>query len=237
MNISSSLSFGNTNIEYAIHFARRKTASIEVHPDQTVIITAPEGSQPEVIEALIHKRASWILRQQQQFATYAPPEIPRAYLSGESYRYLGRQYRLKVCEGSEQGVKLARSYIYVTVADKQNTKQVQQVLEQWYRDRAKQVFNERLQKCYSRVERLGVSYPSLSIRIMKTRWGSCGRSGQIILNPRLVQTPVDCIDYVLFHELCHLKEHNHGKQYYRLLDQILPNWRERRQKLNRFELY
>ena len=234
MTINSNLSFGNTIIEYAINFTRRKTASIQVHPDQTVTVTAPEGSQLEVIEAFIHKQASWILQQQQQFATYPPQETPRAYVSGESYRYLGRQYRLKVCEGdAQQGVRLERSTIYVTVTNKDKTKQV---LEQWYRDIAKHTFTQRLDLCYPRVERLGVPYPSLSLRAMKTRWGSCSHTGHILLNPRLVQTPVDCIDYVLLHELCHLKEHNHSKRYYQLLDQVLPDWRERREKLNRFEL-
>ncbi len=103
--------------------------------------------------------------------------------------------------------------------------------------KARLVFYERLELCYPRVERLGIACPSLAIRSMRTRWGSCSRSGLVILNPRLVQTPVDCIDYGLLHELCHLKEHNHGKQYYQLLDQTLPDWRERRRKLNQFEFY
>ncbi|WP_236031793.1 M48 family metallopeptidase [Ktedonospora formicarum] len=236
MTINSSLPFGNTIIEYCIDFAQRKTASIEVHPDQGVMVKAPEGSQLEAIEDLVHKRASWILKQQQKFASYAPQDIPRQYVSGESYRYLGRQYRLKVLERDEPSIRLERSYIYITVPDKRNTKQVQQILEQWYRDAAKAIFQERLSVCYPRIERLGVLYPTLSVRAMKTRWGSCGQSGLIILNPRLVQTPLDCIDYVLLHELCHLKEHNHSKNYYHLLDQILPNWRERREKLNKFEL-
>jgi predicted metal-dependent hydrolase len=75
------------------------------------------------------------------------------------------------------------------------------------------------------------------MRSMRTRWGSCSRSGLITLNLRLVQTPIDCIDYMLLDAWCHLKEHQHGKQYYHLLDHTLPEWRERWQTLNRFELY
>ncbi len=152
-------------------------------------------------------------------------------MSGESYRYLGRQYRLKVLEGVSEDVKQERGFMYVTVSDKNDTRRVQRVLERWYREKARQVFYERLDACYPRVERLGIPCPSLAIRSMRTRWGSCSRSGLITLNPRLVQTPVDCIDDVLLHELCHLKEHHHGKQYYQLLDHTLPDWRERRQKL------
>jgi predicted metal-dependent hydrolase len=235
MQLASSVQFGNTTIEYHLNFAQRKTVAIDVHPNQQVTITAPEGSEPAAIEELIRKRASWILRQQHQFSTYAPQEMPRTYVSGESYRYLGRQYRLKVLEGVQESVKQERSFIYVTVPSKNNPKQVQNVLEQWYRSNAKRIFDERLDICYPRVERLGVAYPSLTIRSMKTRWGSCSHSGLILLNPKLIQTPIDCIDYVLIHELCHLKEHNHGKRYYQLLNQALPDWRERRQKLNKFE--
>ncbi|MBA2681523.1 MAG: M48 family metallopeptidase [Ktedonobacteraceae bacterium] len=236
MEAQKSLHYGGSTIHYTVHFARRKTASIEVHPDSHVTVIVPEGSEPTAIETLIHTRAHWILRQQQQFTTYAPQETPRAYVSGESYRYLGRQYRLKVLEGEQEGVKLGRGFLSVTVADKTRTHSVQHLVGQWYRETARHLFSQRLAICYPRIGRLGVACPSLLIRSMKTRWGSCSHSGLIILNPRLVQTPIDCIDYVVLHELCHLKEHNHSKQYYHLLDHLLPDWRERRQKLNMFEL-
>lgn len=229
------LQFGNSTIQYSVHFAQRKTAEIEVHPDRQVTIIVPEDCEPATIETLIRKRAKWILQQQQQFSVYTPHETPRLYLSGESYRYLGKQYRLKVLEGRPAAVKQERGFIYVTVANKGSSEQVQRVLEQWYRDRAREIFHERLERCYPRVERLGVPFPALAIRSMQTRWGSCSNAGLITLNPKLIQTPINCIDYVLLHELCHLKEHNHGKSYYQLLDQALPSWREHRQRLNMFE--
>ena len=128
MLLNNSLQFGNTTIEYHLSFAHRKTVAIEVHPDLLVTIIAPEGSEPAAIEDLIRKRARWILRQQQQFSTYAPQEAPRAYVSGESYHYLGRQYRLKVLEGQQEGVKQGRGLIYVTVSNRHDTKRVQSVL-------------------------------------------------------------------------------------------------------------
>jgi predicted metal-dependent hydrolase len=233
--VTNSLQFGNATIQYRVHFAQRKTANIEVHPDMQVIVIVPENCEPATIETLIRKRAKWILQQQQQFSTYTPHEMPRQYLSGESYRYLGKQYRLKVLEGQQPAVKQERAFIYVTVSDKTNREHIQRTLEQWYRDKARQTFHERLGFCYPRVERLGIPFPSLAIRSMRTRWGSCSNAGLITLNPKLIQTPITCIDYVLLHELCHFKEYNHSKSYYQLLDQTLPNWREYRQKLNMFE--
>jgi predicted metal-dependent hydrolase len=93
-------------------------------------------------------------------------------VSGESYRYLGRQYRLKVLEGEPEDVKQERGFMYVTVSDKNDTKRVQRVLERWYREKARQVFYQRLAVCYPRVERLGIPCPSLAMRSMRTRWGA-----------------------------------------------------------------
>ncbi len=231
----SSIQYGSSTINYLVRFTRCKTIAIEVCPDQAVLVTAPEGSEPSVIETVLHKRANWIVKQQQRFSQYTPWDVPQAYVSGESYRYLGRQYRLKVIEGKPIGVKDARSLLFVTVADKHNSKQVQMVLERWYRERAKQIFQERLEVCLPRIQHFEIPTPPLTVRVMKTRWGSCSAAGLVTLNIRLIQTPTDCIDYVLLHELCHLKELNHSKRYYHLLDQVLPDWRERREKLNRFE--
>ncbi len=82
---------------------------------------------------------------------------------------------------------------------------------------------------------LDLPYPTLTIRHMKTRWGSCSRHGRILINLRLIQAPLELIDYVIVHEVCHLKEHNHSKRYYLLLDTAMPDWRERRERLNAYE--
>jgi predicted metal-dependent hydrolase len=111
---------------------------------------------------------------------------------------------------------------------------VQKLLEAWYRAEAKRIFSSRMAACFPRLAHLQVAYPTLSVRRMKARWGSCSSTGNIILNLKLIHLPLECIDYVIVHELCHLKEHNHSKRYYRLLEQILPDWRERRAALNAF---
>jgi predicted metal-dependent hydrolase len=230
-----SIDYGTTQIEYDVCFSRRKTLAIQVYPDQRVSVRAPHGSALDTIATIVGKRAGWIVKQQQRFASYAPPTVlPREYVSGESYRYLGRQYRLKVLDGTPEQVTLGRTDLFVTVRNKE-PQRVQRVLEQWYRTEAHRIFAERLQACFGRVDYLGVPYPTLSIRRMKTRWGSCGRNGRILLNLRLIQAPIESIDYVVVHELCHLKEHNHSKRYYALLDTAMPDWRERRQRLNAYE--
>lgn len=227
--------YGTSMIVYDVAFSRRKTLAIHVYPDGRVTVRAPHGSTPETIAAIVRKRAGWIAKQQQRFQSYAPPIVaPREYVSGESYRYGGRQYRLKVLDGTPSGIVLGRNDMFVTVRNKE-PQHVQRLLERWYRAQAHRVFHERLHICFQRVAYLGIAFPSLTIRRMKRRWGSCGRNGKIILNLRLIQAPVEYIDYVIIHELCHLKEHNHSKRYYALLSSALPDWRTWRQQLNTCE--
>lgn len=227
--------FGTQTIEYELQFMPRKTLAITVRPDLSVIVIAPENTSQADIEERVKKRAPWILRTQRQYELYSPDLPPRLYVSGETHRYLGRQYRLKVDEGQEEGVRLGRGYIFVTARNKTETPRVKRLLTEWYRTQAAQVFEDRLATCYPRVQRLDISYPQIVIRAMKTRWGSCTPAGKILLNIKLIQVPEEFIDYVILHELCHLKEHSHSPRFYELLSRVLPDWRTKWQKLNEFE--
>lgn len=228
--------YGNTSIEYDLTFSPRKTLAIDVHPDLRVTVQAPEGSQLADIERRLRKRAPWILRQQRRFESYLPTLPPRQYLSGETHRYLGRQYRLKVSQGETEGVKLTRGYFFITVADKSDTERVKTLLTAWYRRQARRIFQERLDICLARVGFLQLGQPAFEIRHMKSRWGSCTPAGKIILNLKLIQVPKVYIDYVIMHELCHLKEPNHSSRFYDLLNRVMPDWFKKREQLNALEV-
>lgn len=232
-----SVQYGNTTIEYDLTLNPRKTLAIDVHPDLHVTVQAPEDADVAEIEAKVRKRAPWILRQQRQFELYLPALPPRQYVSGETHRYLGRQYRLKVSEnGPVESVKLTRGYFYINVADKSDTERVKTLLTEWYRRQARRVFQERLEACLTKVRFLNLAEPELVIRHMQARWGSCTPEGKIILNLKLIQVSKIYLDYVVMHELCHLKEHHHGRRFYELLDRVMPDWREKRAHLNAVEV-
>src|SRR5262249_5874219 len=146
--------------------------------------------------------------------------------------YLGRQYRLKVQEGSPESVKLVGRFLRIQATQREEGERVRALLDDWYRTHAKRVFMHRLEGCLESTRSLGLATaPHLVIRKMAKRWGSCTRAGNILLNLDLVKVPVHCIDYVIIHELCHLKVHNHGKEFYRLLARCLPDWVARKRRL------
>lgn len=229
--------YGSATIEYELIFSRRKTLGIHVYPDSSVIVRAPLGSQPGQIEEIVRRRGSWILKQQHKFQS-APPKkaLPRRYVSGEENRFLGKQYRLKVVQDQVERVQIDGGYLVASTREPENRERISRLLDKWYRREAARVFSDRLAACYPRAEALGIPLPPLKIRDMKTRWGSCSSKGNVTLNLKLIQLPTDLIDYVILHELCHLKELNHSRRFYALMDRVLPDWQERRKKLNSIEV-
>jgi len=220
-------------IPYLVRFRRRKDLAIHVHPDRRVTVDAPEGTTIDQVATRVARRADWIVKQRRFFEKFQPLPPDPTYVSGETHRYLGRQYRLKVvtADRSSEGVKLIGRFFWVHVLPDEDGNRVQTLLESWYRQRARDIFGRRLQICSDSSKSLGVSPQAIKVRKMVRRWGSCTRTGTILLNPALVKTPVTCIDYVVMHELCHLKEPNHGPGFFRLLSRFMPDWESRKERL------
>lgn len=234
---SHTVQFGTTSIHFELLYSARKTLSVRVYPDRTLEVDAPQGTGLNTVEDFVRRRGAWILRHLRELEEYVhpSPSLPRRHVSGESYRYLGRQYRLKVMPEMVERVVLSRGWLTVSLPDPDHTERVGALLSGWYHTRAERIFRECLEFCYLKVEPLGIPKPRLTIRALKTRWGSCSRKGTITLNLKLIQAPRSLIEYVLIHELCHLKEFNHSPRYWALLDRVLPGWERLRDELNHYE--
>ena len=225
-----SFSYGQKNIDYTIFFMDRKTLEIAVHPDTFVIVKAPLGTEIPEIEKKLKKRARWIRKQICFFCQFQPKTPERQYLSGETHLYLGKQYRLKIFSDSKNSVKLTRGFFQVTCKNKKS-KNIKRLLDKWYREKANVQFYKSLDRCWKSFSAIGLAKPNILIRCMKKRWGSLSKKGLISLNPKLIKAPKDCIDYVITHELCHLKHRNHGPEFYNLLNTIMPSWEKLKHKL------
>lgn len=205
---------------------------IKVHPDCRVVVHAPFDSSDADVLLAVKKRSRWIYQQLQAFKQQQIHHSPRRYISGESHFYLGKQHLLKVIKApaTAQGVKLLRGKLELTVRDR-SIENKRMIMLNWYKARAKEVFNKRLDAVLDQT--LWVSdKPPLRLLAMKTQWGSCSPTGKLTLNPHLVKAPRECIDYVILHELCHIAEHNHSDKFYRLMTKVMPEWREIKEKLD-----
>ncbi len=228
-----SVNFGSRDIRFKLQYSARKTLGISVLPDLSVIVTAPNESDFGKVKELIKKRAAWILKQQAKFSEYLPGQPERKYVSGETHLYLGRQYRLKLIDGRPETVKLKGRYIHITTMEKGkgNKEKVKSLLDNWYQARAEKYFQQKLEKAFEKFRRYKIELPPIRLRRMPKRWGTCSAKGIIHLNPDLIKFPSSCVEYVIVHELCHLIEASHNRNFYQLLQRVMPNWEGRKFRL------
>jgi len=212
----------------------RKAQRIAIHiePDGSVVVDAPQDADAAAVRAAVQRRAAWIsprVAAIHQRLAHAPP---REHVSGESLLYMGRRYQLKVVADAPRhgSVRMRGAHIEVAVA-RPDAPQVHAMLDAWYALRAREVMASRLGAVAAPL-RWVRALPPLRFRAMKHQWGNCSPAGRLTLNPHLVKAPRECIDYVILHELCHLKEHNHGPRFHRLLDARMPGWREVKKRLD-----
>ena len=206
-----------------------------------MVVVVPIEATDEFIEASLTKKAGWIWQHLQDFANQKNDVLPRRYVSGETQFYLGRRYVLKVMINPEQpeAVKLYRGKLTVNLTDEPEDKaaKVKKLLDAWYQQKAKVVFHERLLTMLPKADWVQGT-PSFRLLSMKKQWGSCSTQGNLVLNPHLIKAPKECIDYVILHELCHIAEHNHSDKFWRLLTQVMPNWKAVKTQLDGMaELY
>ncbi|WP_409524520.1 M48 family metallopeptidase [Nitrincola sp. MINF-07-Sa-05] len=222
--------YGGGEILFQLVFSKRKSLEISVHPDKSVFVKAPEDTSRDVIEAKVKKRARWIKRQIRYFDQFDPRTPSRKYVSGESHLYLGKNYRLKIEVGTDSGVVLKAGFFWVT-STCGKPDHVESLLSDWYREKADFHLNKVFSECWEKFKRSDSDKLTIKIMQLKKRWGSLSKSGTLTLNRDLIKAPIECIEYVIIHELCHLEHHNHGPEFYRLLERSLPDWVKRKHKL------
>ena len=228
--------FGTTSIDYVLRRSpKRKTIAVTVHPDRTVLVVAPPRIRRSKINGLVTSKAEWILRQQEALH-HQHSGFVKQFVSGESFFYLGRQHSLKVrqIKAASPGcsVRLTRGRFFVTIPRIKDptvrSATVREGLYRWYRDKA----GEHLAHMTAHFsQRMGMRCPPLNIREMKQRWGSTNAGGKINFNWRIIMAPKRLVEYVVAHELCHLRYDNHSQDFWQLLERTLPDYERRRSEL------
>jgi len=209
--------------------------SLRVKHDGSVVVSASKHFSDQDVLDWVSKKADWIYKHLNRMSQYKEKDVPLRYEHGETHRYLGKRYVLNVMEDAQclPKVHLKQGKLSVTVR-KQSAEKVKKLLHEWYKERALEVFSRRLTEVLPKVPWVS-KLPVFRIVAMKSRWGSCSSQNRITLNLHLIKAPQECIDYVWLHELCHIAEHNHSQRFYDLMDQVMPDWRVVKMRLQELE--
>jgi len=235
--MSSSMVFehGNVAIDYHLILEERKTIAATVYPNAELLVKAPVDATPAGIESFLARKLRWILKQKRFFAQFKKSN-EKQYVSGETFQYRGRSYKLLLHSNCiSERVSLQHGVLNVFLAGAKDPSISESLVENWYIASARRVFPERVRVCSALFDFPQVTVPQVILRKMNKRWGSYSRKqNRITLNRELIRVATRFIDYVIIHELCHVTYEKHNVEFYTLLESKLPNWRQLKTEL---ELY
>lgn len=204
-------------------------------PHGRVRVAAPLAVSDDAVRLAVISKLGWVKRQRAKFAAQ-PRQSQREMVSGESHYFLGQRFRLRVVEqeGTNKVVQRGKTRLVLFVRPDTSTEDREKLLQRWYRQELKALLPDLLDKWQPL---LGVNASHWGVKKMKTKWGSCNTEARRIwLNLELAKKPVQCIEYVLVHELTHLLVRRHDDEFKRVLDRHLPTWRTVRAELQRAPL-
>ncbi|WML26279.1 SprT family zinc-dependent metalloprotease [Neobacillus sp. OS1-33] len=228
--------YGTTTIDFSIEYKKdKKDVSLSVCLNEGVKLVAPEGIDFDKIKTILHKRAPWILKKKFELEEIVDSPTPKEYISGEKFGYLGRQYTLKVYKNEhlkkpELAFKQGRfiAEIPPKMADEERQTKLSQLFKDWYVTHGNKKVEERLKIYCPKME---LEPSKVVLKEQQKRWGTCTKDGAIYLNWRIMMAPMSVVDYVIVHELAHLKYPNHSTDYWNFVRSILPDYNQRKEWL------
>ena len=222
---------GGERVPFAVVRSDRRTLGITVNPDSSLTVAAPLEATEEAIRERLQRKGPWILRTRRDFDALRPRTMPRQYVSGETHWFLGREYRLLVEPDRPAGIELTATHLIVGGIDPADPSRVRNRVQNWYQREGRAVMSARYGELLKTLPKAD-PHPRLIVRPMEKRWGSLTPGGRsLVLNRRLAEVDVRLIDYVIVHELCHLAFPNHGSGFVKLLNERMPDWAKRKNRL------
>jgi predicted metal-dependent hydrolase len=216
-----------------IQSKKRKSISIQILHNTTVKIKAPKSVSLQKIHEIIKLKENWILKKIEHFKqSQKPSPKKKRYTNNEIFYLLGREYQLNIIESKKTSVELSANKLVLYKKPNANAKNI---LSKWFTNSALELFTAQLELNFQVFsQHFKFPKPILKIRKMRSRWGSLSSCGIITLNTHLIHTPLDCINFVIMHELCHLQHKNHNTKFYQLQEKFVPNYKNLKQILETF---
>lgn len=222
-------------IDYEItHRPRvRRNIHLELSDGGGLRVVAPRRVSRRDVHRMLQENVTWVARFLDSARARQNELPPLRYVDGEEHLLLGQPYPLEIQThgGRRRRVDWEDGRIRMLVPAPAGAGRIRDQLLRWYRERALAEFSCRLAAISAAAEWTGGQPPELRLRRMTASWGTCSAAGVITLNPLLLRAPPDCVDYVIAHEVCHLREHNHGPRFYDLQRHLYPGWQEARRHL------
>jgi predicted metal-dependent hydrolase len=221
-------------IEVRIVYSFRRSISITVDPDNGAVIRVPFRTSLKKIEEILLNKSRWIRKAVESCSLFKKIDQNKLFAEGELLMFKGKENNLKISESDKYFVRQEGDTIELGIIGCNDPEVIQALLENWYKKTAKKVFTELLSDLIIKHNNYNFNCTGFSVRKMKKRWGSCSSKGKIAISYDLIRLDLIYGEYVLIHELCHLIHHNHSSEYYKLLSEVFPQWKQVRGELQKY---
>lgn len=223
--------------EYTLTRKSVKNINMRIKPEGIILVSANPLVPVKYIDNFVLSHEQTLIKTLDKYEKMrANTAQPLQYVSGEKIRYLGENYHLLLEECKVEGVDILGEYINLRVKDTTDFKRKEKVMHKWFAKMQREVFLQICDETYPLFQSYGIKYPLIKIRTMKSRWGSCQPTkGIITLNAKMIVAPREAIEYVVLHEFAHFIHPNHSKEFYTLVESLMPDWKQRRNMLQGIE--
>ena len=223
------------DIHYTIIFSRRRTISITINPDKGVVVRAPYRTHVKTIDRFVNKKSDWIIKTLDSFNSLIRIDNSTGYSDGDSILLFGRDHKLKMIPSDKCSIRLVNDdIIEAEFTNGKNQLKINYLLEHLFKKIAQNRLPVKFREILLRYKGYRFSPADFVVRTMKKRWGSCSSKGKIAISYDLIRLDEKFSEYVIIHELCHLKHHDHSANFYNLLSEIYPDWKRVRKELKEY---
>lgn len=229
-----SIEWAGVTIAYSWCHSRRRTLGITVRPDKSVSVRVPLRTPLKEIRSFVTRRGEWVLKVWKRLNALPTKQL-QDYGRGAAFMYQGEALRLEFTKAQQLSLQLYDRLLMLTTPEMPLEETVRRMIDSWYRKQALKIVKERSIACHSMMQEENIPLPPITIRSMKTRWGSYSyRTKRITLNINLIKTPLSHLDYVIIHELCHIKVRHHGPDFWQMVGRYVPNYLDVRRQLKKY---
>jgi len=227
-----SFKYESITIGFEVIFRKRQTMAIKVEAPDKITVIVPIGTSKKVIIEKVQEKASWIYRKLDYYKNIQYLQAPREFVHGELFMYLGQDYILNIeindcLPRARLELNKEKLFLRTPLFDKNL---IEKVIKGWYRQKAREKIEERLSYYLPKIPK---KPNRIVVKEQKSRWGSCSSKGNLNFNWKIIMAPIDVLDYIVVHELCHLVFLNHSKEFWNMVAAILPDYKLRKEWLKR----
>lgn len=236
LSLEEFVEINGEKIYFFVQRKRIKNLNLKVNVDKTVTLSIPMRLSMDVAKDFVRKKSGWIKKQQNFYERVLKEKENLKFENDETVHLHGKKYKLEIIKNTVNGVNVKDDTIEIYVKEKyaDNAEYISRVYDKWLREYALEVFEKVVIEYQKILKDYGVKMPKIEVRKTKAIWGSCmPMKNKVTFNLNLIKTPMECIEYVVLHELSHFKFQNHSKNFYNFIAMFMPDWKERKRILDK----